>query len=137
MVAENKREYGYDSNYSDGEAVCSSDGETWDTPEEFLKFALENGYVKKKNIDEGHRYTFDKIIDLMDDHDEFYTCGYRDHRDVIAPDTMFITKKSCQEHIEKNGYHYKQPHTYAMTAWRNPEVERLYKILKETDWYNA
>jgi len=132
-VAENKRDFGYDPDYADGEVMCGCDGETWDTPEEFLEFLIENEYIKRGDIKEDYDYDFSELLELVDDCD-FYTCGYRDNFDVITPDTMFITKKSCQEHIAKNGYHYKQPHTYAMTAWRNPEIERLYKILKEIDW---
>ena len=50
---------------------------------------------------------------------------------------MFITKESCKNHIRLNGYHYHNPHTYAMTAWRSPEVEKLWKLLEETDWEKA
>lgn len=41
----------------------------------------------------------------------------------------FLTKRACQLHIDQNGYNYRKPHTYAMTAWRNPEFERLLRIL--------
>jgi hypothetical protein len=42
----------------------------------------------------------------------------------------FLTKRACQQHIEGNKYHYREPHTYANTAYRNYELERLLKILK-------
>lgn len=42
----------------------------------------------------------------------------------------FLTKRAAQKHIELNGYHYSKPHTYAMTAWRNPEFERFIKIFE-------
>ena len=42
----------------------------------------------------------------------------------------FITKKACQNYINKYGYNHVEPHTYAMTAFRNPEYERLINILK-------
>ncbi|NFF75949.1 hypothetical protein [Clostridium sporogenes] len=54
----------------------------------------------------------------------------------IVPDTMFLTLRECQEHIKSNSYHYKNPHPYAMTAWRSPQVARLYEILMNTDWKN-
>ena len=48
---------------------------------------------------------------------------------------MFLTNKSCKEHIRLNNYHYSSDaHSYAMTAWRSPEVEKLFKILQEVDW---
>ena len=71
-------------------------------------------------------------LGILDDN-EYEKRGYkREH--CIYPSTFFITKRECKEHIEANHYHYEDPHTYAMTAWRAPQVERLYKILEKTDW---
>lgn len=42
----------------------------------------------------------------------------------------FITKRACKQHIEDNRHNYCRPQTYAMTAWRNPEFERLLTILQ-------
>lgn len=54
---------------------------------------------------------------------------------VIKPDTFFLTKREAKEHIERNHYHYtSKVHTYALTAWRSPQVETLYKILESFDW---
>lgn len=54
---------------------------------------------------------------------------------VIQPNTFFLTKKEAEEHIRRNHYHYNETvHTYAMTAWRSPEVENLYEILEKIDW---
>jgi hypothetical protein len=48
---------------------------------------------------------------------------------------MFLTKAEAKEHIEANHYHYtKEAHTWAMTAWRAPKVERLLKVLSEFDF---
>jgi len=53
----------------------------------------------------------------------------------IVPNTMFLTKAECKEHIERNVHHYtSKAHTYAMTAWRAPKVERLLNILSSTPW---
>jgi len=53
----------------------------------------------------------------------------------ICPNTMFIIKKEAEEHIKANHYHYSpKAHTYAMTAWRAPKVERLLKVLEKFDW---
>ena len=133
VVAENKREYGIDPDYGDGEVVCCVDGGTWDTPEDFIDYLVDNEYISRDDIETNNEYDFKEIFDILDS-SNFYTCGYRDNYDVIAPNTMFLTKDSAKKHIELNHYHYSQPHTYAMTAWRSPEVERLFKILEETDW---
>lgn len=53
----------------------------------------------------------------------------------IVPNTMFLTKQDAKEHIKLYGYNYtKDVHTYAMTALRSPSVEKLYKVIQETDW---
>lgn len=53
----------------------------------------------------------------------------------IHPNTMFLTKAEAKRHIKLNHYHYSpKAHTYAMTAWRSPKVERLLKILETFDW---
>lgn len=45
----------------------------------------------------------------------------------------FITKRACKEYVEKYSYNHSQPRTYAMTAYRNFELERLLNILKTID----
>ncbi|MEC5219992.1 hypothetical protein [Bacillus atrophaeus] len=53
----------------------------------------------------------------------------------ICQNTMFLTKAEAKQHIKQNHYHYtKKVHTYAMTAWRAPKVERLLNILESFDW---
>lgn len=60
--------------------------------------------------------------------------AYETREPKIAENTMFLTLREAQEHIRLNGYHYTDPYTYAMTAWRSPQVEQLYKILHEVDF---
>ncbi len=57
--------------------------------------------------------------------------------DYIAENTMFLTLREAQEHIRLNGYHYKNPRPFAMTAWRSPQVCQLIKILHDADWDEA
>lgn len=42
---------------------------------------------------------------------------------------VFFTAKSCDEHIKNNHYHYTNPISYANTAWRNPEMNLITKLL--------
>lgn len=42
----------------------------------------------------------------------------------------FLTKRAAKQYLENNYYHHNNGHTYAMTAWRNPEFERLLNILQ-------
>lgn len=101
--------------------------------DDFVDFLVENDYIESERSEDWRKYDLNELPEMINNA-EFYVCGYRDSYDVIAPNTLFLTKDSCKKHIERNGYHYKKPHTYAMTAWRSPEVERLWKILEETDW---
>ncbi len=51
------------------------------------------------------------------------------------PNTFFMTQKAAEEHLQANHYHYSaDAHTYAMTAWRNPEADALWAFLQETDF---
>lgn len=53
----------------------------------------------------------------------------------IYEDTMFLTQKAAEEHLRANSHHYSEDaHTYAMTSWRNPETEKLWKILQTVDF---
>lgn len=53
----------------------------------------------------------------------------------ICPNTLFLTMAEAKEHIRRNHYHYsKRAHAYAMTAWRSPQIKRLFEILEKTDW---
>ncbi|MBQ9532418.1 MAG: hypothetical protein IJR71_00425 [Prevotella sp.] len=52
-------------------------------------------------------------------------------KDKICRDAgAFLTKRACKEYIEKFGYNHRNPRTYAMTAYRNFELERLLNILR-------
>ena len=42
----------------------------------------------------------------------------------------FLTKKACKEYIKKYRYNHNEPQAYAMTAYRNFELDRLLNILK-------
>lgn len=88
--------------------------------------------------EDGNEYYIDNITEIRDfleeyDYGRYSICNYRDRAEIVQ-DTMFLTYRECKEHIKRNSYHYNKPHPYAMTAWRSPQVERLYKILQETNW---
>lgn len=55
----------------------------------------------------------------------------RDEKCISRETGAFITKRACQQYIDQFGYNHTKPHTYAMTAFRNFELERLLKILRE------
>lgn len=133
VVAENEKEYGIDTDYADGIVAYDSEGSTWETPEELMQHLIEYGYIEEEDVDKRGKYDFAEIIDMVDG-SEYGMCGYKENRDVISPNTFFLTKRECKDHIERYSNHYAEPHSYAMTAWRSPQVERLYDIIENTEW---
>jgi hypothetical protein len=64
-----------------------------------------------------------------------YSPIYEKEVSFIAWNTLFFTKKEAKQHLESNRHHYSnKAHTFAMTAWRAPKMERLMKILESFDW---
>jgi len=101
------------------------------------KCEYDRGYLEIVCEDDNEYFT-DNISEIKDFLEEYASgqysiCNYR-NRAEIAKDTMFLTLRECKEHIQRNGYHYKNPYPYAMTASRSPQVARLYEILEKTDW---
>lgn len=148
VVMETIREWGYDSDYASDCCICDSDGGEYhgETIEEVLNQFRENDDYEINytvgdfwvEIDgyESEIMTFEDICEYMSitfGRDDLRVCFYKDVERIV-PDTMFLTKRECEEHIERNYYHYNKPHPYAMTAWRSPQVERLYEILHNVDW---
>lgn len=52
----------------------------------------------------------------------------------IVPGTLFLTLSAAKTHLKENRHHYDgAAYTYAMKAYRSPQVERLYEVLRELD----
>lgn len=49
----------------------------------------------------------------------------------------FLTKRACKKYIENYGYNHNNPRTYAMTAFRNYELENLLNILKNLNFSDS
>lgn len=96
---------------------------------EVLKdYLLENINVSEEDL-EGDLNDLIDIIEL----DGSLQIAHYDKVPYITDLTgCFLTKKAAQDHIDHNRHHYtKDAHTYAMTAWRNPEFEDLINIIKK------
>ncbi len=107
-----------------------------------------NGYVVKRVVqhDDGEEliaaenvWTIEELIDALEEFDVIGSSTYSSAcyklEPHIYPNTMFLTNRSCKEHIRFNHYHYSDDaHSYAMTAWRSPQVERLWQILDKINW---
>lgn len=68
---------------------------------------------------------------------EFHTDGIITPFDVVTAryipynSNVFLTEKACHQHMESNAHHFKNPRSYVMHAFRNPELEQLLKVLTE------
>lgn len=148
------------NNEDSDELVLQIDGSTVTyTTEETVKYINENILPKCNadrsdcKIETGYAWDFkwtytedgeEEYEDLsVDELNELFSDnGYGDVmivglsiRPIMYPNTMFLTEKEAREHLERNHYHYSEDaHTYCMCAWRSPEVEKLWKILRETKW---
>ena len=134
------KENAQDTHYCDGETTLESF-------EEVKKHLKDNGYIDENGyFNQGELESWEDIedfhIDSINDYDdlpeyvknEYYEVPVRQEH-VIKQDTMFLTLRECKEHIELNHYHYNDTvHTYAMTAWRSPQVEKLIKLLQEANF---
>ena len=101
----------------------------------------DEDYIEGDEILEEYNYIdgIEELIEALSDcgiiDDGEYTVGNYRNEHHIYPNTMFLTNRSCKKHIELNYYHYDDDvHSYAMTAWRSPEVEKLWDILQKVDW---
>jgi hypothetical protein len=42
----------------------------------------------------------------------------------------FLTAEACDKHIRLNKHHYSNPRSFAVSSWRNPEMEQLINWIK-------
>ncbi|MFJ5622002.1 hypothetical protein ACIQD3_04540 [Peribacillus loiseleuriae] len=114
--------------------------ETLENLKEFLTdyYLEDDEQGELKEILEDESTTFDDLWNFAETYlndDGYFNEVPVKEESFIVPDTMFLTKKEAKRHLETNHYHYtSKAHTYAMTAWRAPKVERLLKILGTFDW---
>ncbi len=85
--------------------------------------------VDKTNIDDVVRFCHDKL-----DSPQVRIIDVAKKSEISRQTGAFITKRACKEYIEKFHYNHSDPRTYAMTAYRNFELERLLKILKTMEF---
>lgn len=130
------------SDLSDGQLVVIFDGDYTEFDDEsdmndFIDFMEEYHKEEWGSIkDKKHYENMSDLIEILEE-EEFDGFTIYDYEKiaVIKKNTMFLTKQEAKEHIKANYYHYnKTVHTYAMTAWRAPKVERLLKLLETFDF---
>ena len=91
----------------------------------------ENGAVQPQYL------LTDTFKDVVEDYAEhnMMVCVFLTKQWKIVANTMFLTLREAKDHLETNYYHYtNEARTYAMTAWRSPDVAQLIKLLHEVDF---
>lgn len=107
----------------------------WDDVYEYLEADEVN---ELRSWLEGETTVFEDLwsftLGHLNDDGYFDECPVKEE-EFICYNTMFLTKEDAKRHLKLNHYHYsKKAHTYAMTAWRSPKVEKLLDILETFDW---
>lgn len=93
-----------------------------------LLIRLEDGELAKF-------YDREEVVEFLKTHGIDAELTTKRSVPIIYPDTLFLTNKEAHRHLKANHYHYSEDaHTYAMTAWRSPQVEHLWKLLHEIDF---
>jgi hypothetical protein len=120
-----------------GDAIIYMGDDATMTTEEAVEYINENirNYDEElqeqwKDVDKN---CMDDVVYFIHDEMEISECRivWQEEKEFISKETgAFITKRACKEYIEKCHYNHSKPHTYAMTAYRNYELERLLKILR-------
>ena len=99
------------------------------SPEEKSHVEEEWGDVDKGDI--GEVYDF---MDTVLKWDDISMYDYCEEEKLSTNTGAFLTKRACKQYIDKYRYNHRNPHTYAMTAFRNFELERLLNILKKMNF---
>ncbi len=164
VVRDIVREYGCTEDYSHGSELYCCNGEKIEKFDDFvrnLKDVLEKSggnyevtfsdeddkgviIMKIEDIagDEVLRYMEFSLSDLVKElvsdevisDDTFERINYKDVP-RICESTLFLTLKECKEYIDKYYYNYTENvHSYAMTAYRSSQIERLYDVLENVDF---
>ena len=140
------RDYRWDivpDEYAEQYRIYDSEGDSWTVKQfnEHLNNSCDydevlNGF-DLSDIENADKHDWYDIVDALNEEfgtNEFKILGVVENT-FIVPDTMFLTNREAKEHLKKNDYHYtSKAHTFAMTAWRSPQVERLIHILQTADF---
>ncbi len=111
-----KKEYGVEGNY----ALLK--------PGDYIEV-----YIDGEEMDT--LFDMDAAAEWLNDHDVDARASTFEDARINYPSTLFLTYEDACDHLRKNYYHYSEDaHPYAMTAWRDPTCEKLWKILQEIKW---
>jgi len=124
-----------DIHYYDSDGGC-----TYNSFEKLIEGLIES-HGETFEDEDGEVVPFEEIKEFYDIPDQFKSCLTEipvSKVHVIKENTFFLTRRECKEHIERNKHHYNDSvHTYAMTAWRSPQVEKLINFLQTANFEDS
>lgn len=131
-------QWGYNEEWAEGWGVydsenCCKVGENDDIQSVISELTDPDGYAFQQEDFEDCTEP-EEVVERANELGGGFSLNYYRTWHIVSEDHLFLTKKACQEYIDRYGYNHNKPHTYVMTADRCPEYERLLKILKETKW---
>lgn len=101
------------------------------------EYSTVEDFLKEKDIFESD-LEFSYLYEFALFMGEYFDLRYDEYNEQevsrVVEGPIFLTKRECKEHIEKNHYHYNNPRSYAMTSWRSPQLTKLWDILENFDW---
>ena len=102
-----------------------------------IKFEVEEKYgINKFSISfddwtENVQYAVDELNKLIGDY--VYDCYEYESVNKYRGNLLFFTKEEAERCLEANKKYLQEPFIY-QTATPNPEMKKLWRIIKETDW---
>ena len=84
--------------------------------EEYNKIKIEDNILAE-----------DDIIGLLED--KGFRKVYYEIERKFPHGQVYFTEEGANRHIKANNYHYNEPHTYVVSAWRNIEMETLLDVV--------
>lgn len=103
-------------------------------PEHFNEDCFDSTKWKKDVVDLSYNVEsfVENLNDFIDWADRFAVVEYED---IATDSNAFLSHEAAQAFLKSNSHHFSDnAHTYAVTAWRNPDAEKLIKILHEVDF---
>lgn len=109
------------------------DNETTMSLKDFIDtFDMEDEDFPKEIWKDVQKNYIDDVVEFAREHlDMVCEVVYVQEDHEISRHTVaFLTKRACEEYINKFGYNHNHHRTYAMTAYRNFELARLLDIIQ-------
>ena len=122
-------DYSEDWNYMDLYDGANKIGKTKESLKEYYEQLIKEGTEFEEKLDEEEYkdFTADDVFEWMKKN-----CGHcQDYLEQVYYFLVerfvsaFFTRKSAQNFIDKNSYHYTNPHIYVHSFWRNYEMQDI------------